>query len=264
LDWDLWLGTAPERDYNPIYVPANWRGWADFGTGALGDMGCHFMDVPFRALKLGYPESVECSVGSVYSGFFVEEYYTDSLPPSSTIHFRFPARTGMPPVSLSWYDGGIKPQRPEELLPDEPMGVWDGGILFEGSKGKIMAGLFGNDPTLLPTSKMKGTTLPDAEKPFVEGGPGGHQQQWVKACKKGYGTYTSSSFDESGPLTETVLMGNLAVLSYNLMERDADGRNQFPGRKKLLWDGENMKIRNFEAANQFVRRRYRGAWEIGE
>lgn len=262
LDWDLWLGTAPQRDYNPAYLPAIWRGWTDFGTGSLGDMGCHFIDVPYRALKLGYPEAVECSVGSVYTGFFEEAVYTDSYPPSSITYIHFPAREGMPPVQLVWYDGGMKPRRPDELLPDEPMGTIDGGIIFEGTKGKLMAGIFGNNPTLLPTRLMKETNLPPSKFPFVEGGPEGHQQQWVKACKQGYGAYTSSSFDKSGPLAETVLMGNLAVRSYNYSEKDAKGNLAYPGRKKLLWDGINQRITNFEPANQFVKRNYRGSYTL--
>lgn len=258
--WDLWLGTAPRRDFNPIYLPANWRGWVDFGAGSLGDMGCHFIDVPYRALKLHYPVSVECSVGSVYTGFFEEAVYTDSFPPSSKIHIQFPARGKMPPVEMVWYDGGIKPKRPDELLPDEALGEWDGGILFEGTKGKLMAGLFGRNPTLLPTKKMSTTTLPASKYPFVEGGSEGHQKQWVQACKKGHGAYTSSPFEQSGPLTETVLMGNLAVLSYNYSEKNAKGERNYPGRKKLLWDGENMRITNFEPANRFVKREYRTGW----
>lgn len=260
LDWDLWLGTAPVRDFNPIYLPAIWRGWSDFGTGSLGDMGCHFIDVPYRALQLKYPVSVECSVGSVYSGFFKEEIYTDSYPPSSVTTIQFPARDKMVPVKLIWYDGGIKPQRPDELLPDEPLAEWDGGMIFEGSKGKLMAGLFGRNATLLPTAKMKTTQLPKSKFPFVENGSEGHQQQWVKACKQGYGAYTSSSFDKSGPLAETVLMGNLAVRSYNYRERDAKGNFVYPGRKKLLWDGSNMRITNFDPANAFVKRTYRNGW----
>jgi len=262
LDWNLWLGTAPPREYNPIYVPANWRGWVDFGTGSLGDMGCHFIDVPYRSLKLGYPVSVECSVTSVYTGFFQEAFYTDSYPPSSKTHIQFPQRGNMPALEMIWYDGGIKPKRPAELLPDEPLGEWDGGIIFEGTKGKIMAGLWGRNPTLLPTKKMKEVKLPDPKKAKVEGGVYGHQTQWVNACKKGYGGYTSSPFSESGPLTETVLMGNLAVLSYNYIEKDSKGNNQFPGRKKLLWDGANMKITNFDPANQFVKRKYAGDWKL--
>ncbi|HEX5023679.1 MAG TPA: Gfo/Idh/MocA family oxidoreductase [Agriterribacter sp.] len=260
VDWDLWLGTAPQRDYNPAYLPAIWRGWVDFGTGSLGDMGCHFIDVPYRALQLGYPTAVETSVGSVYTGFFQEAIYTDSYPPSAKTHIQFPARAGMPAVEMIWYDGGIRPKRPEELLPDEEMGEYDGGIIFEGTKGKIMAGLFGRNPTLLPTRKMKETELPKSKFDFVEGGSEGHQQQWVKACKQGYGAYTSSSFDKSGPLTETVLMGNLAVHSYNHFETDAKGNKKFNGRKQLLWDGEAMRITNFEPANQFVKRTYRGNW----
>jgi hypothetical protein len=208
VDWDLWLGTAPQRDFTPAYLPATWRGWTDFGTGSLGDMGCHFIDVPFRALKLGYPISVECSVTSVYNGFFKEVFYTDSYPPSSKIHIQFPARGKMGPVELIWYDGGIKPKRPPELLPDEPMGDGSGGMIFEGTKGKLMAGLFGTHPALLPTSKMQTAKLPKSKFPFVERGAEGHQTQWVQACKKGFGAYTSSSFDTAGPLTGTVLMGN--------------------------------------------------------
>ncbi len=262
LDWDLWLGTAPVRDFNPLYVPANWRGWVDFGTGSLGDMGCHFIDVPYRALKLGYPTAVECSVTSVYTGFFQEAFYTDSYPPSSKTHLQFPKRNNMPAVEMIWYDGGIKPKRPIELLPDEQLGEWDGGILFEGSKGKIMAGLFGRNPTLLPTRKMKEVKLPAMKRPKVERGVEGHQTQWTNACKKGYGAYTSSPFSDSGPLTETVLMGNLAVRSYNQIVKNAKGENTFPGRKQLLWDGPNMKITNFDLANQFVKRTYRQPWKL--
>jgi len=262
LDWNLWLGTAPERDFNPTYLPATWRGWVDFGTGSLGDMGCHFIDVPYRTLKLGYPISVECSVGGVWTGFFKEAVYTDSYPPSAKIHIHFPAREKMVPVELVWYDGGIKPERPAELLPDEAMGEDSGGIIFEGTKGKLMAGLFGRNPTLLPSSKMKDAKLPKAARSFVERGSEGHQTQWANACKKGYGAYTSSSFDQSGPLTETVIMGNLAVRSYNYSEKDSKGNPVYPGRKKLLWDGANMKITNFEPANQFVKRNYRGDWKL--
>lgn len=260
VNWNLWLGTAPVRDYNPLYIPANWRGWVDFGTGSLGDMGCHFMDVPYRALKLKYPVAVECSVTATYTGFFQEVYINDSYPSSSKIHIHFPARESMPAVEMIWYDGGIKPSRPAELLPDEAFGEWDGGILFEGSKGKIMAGLWGRNPTLLPTRLMSVTSLPAPERPLVPGGAEGHQTEWTNACKKGYGAYTSSPFSEAGPLTETVLMGNLAVLSYNHVVKDKKGNNTFPGRKQLLWDGPGMKITNFEPANNFVKRTYRTGW----
>ena len=263
VHWDLWLGTAPFRDFNPLYIPANWRGWVDFGTGALGDMGCHFMDVPFRALKLKYPDSVYCSASSKWKGFFEVDNTMDSYPAATKIHLQFPRRGDMIPVELIWYDGGILPERPPELLPDEQMGEWDGGILFEGSTGKMMAGLFGRNPTVLPTKSMKDIPLPVPARPLVPNGEEGHQQQWVRACKSGYGSYTSSSFAEAGTLTETVIMGNLAVLSYNYAEAIDDWVQwTYPGRKELLWDGPNMRITNFEPANQFVRRSYRSPWEL--
>jgi hypothetical protein len=142
------------------------------------------------------------------------------------------------------------------------MGQWDGGIIFEGTKGKLMAGLFGEKPTLLPTKRMKEVNLPPSKFALVEGGTAGHQTQWVNACKKGYGAYTSSSFDKSGPLTETVLMGNLAVRSYNYQEKNSKGEISYPGRKQLLWDGINQRITNFEPANQFVKRTYRGSYTL--
>ena len=257
LDWNLWLGTAPLRDYNPAYLPAIWRGWVDFGSGSLGDMGCHFIDVPYRSLKLGYPVCVETSIGSVYTGYFKELINTDGFPPSSKTHIRFPQRGSLVPMEMVWYDGGILPRRPDELLPDEPMGEESGGMIFEGTKGKLMAGIFGKNATLLPTRLMKENTLPKSNYPFVEGGSEGHQQQWVKACKKGYGTYTSSDFAVAGPLTETVIMGNLAVRSYQYSETNSKGAKLFPGRKQLLWDGDRMQISNFEPANHFVKREYR-------
>jgi hypothetical protein len=137
------------------------------------------------------------------------------------------------------------------------MGEIDGGIIFEGTKGKLMAGLFGRNPTLLPTSKMKDAVLPKSDQPFVPGGWDGHQAQWTSACKKGWGAYTSSPFSLAGPLTETVLMGNLATRSYNLRQPRKDGGYSYPGRKQLLWDGKAMRITNFDEANQFVKRQYR-------
>jgi predicted dehydrogenase len=257
LDWNLWLGTAPQRDYNPAFLPAIWRGWVDYGSGSLGDMGCHFIDSPYFALKLGYPVSVETSIGSVYSGYFKEVINTDGFPPSAKSYIQFPQRGSMVPVKMVWYDGGILPERPAELLPDEVMASVDGGMIFEGTKGKLMAGKFGANATLLPTSLMKDRTMSKSKFPLVDGGSEGHQMQWVKACKIGYGAYTSSDFAIAGPLTETVLMGNLAVRSYQYSETGTDGKPVYPGRKKLLWDGEKMEVTNFAPANQFVKRNYR-------
>ncbi len=262
VDWDLWLGTAPKRDYHEAYMPFRWRGYWDFGTGALGDMGCHFMDVPFRAMKLGYPSSVECSVGSVYKDFFEEAFFDDVCPPSSTIHMKFPV-TEQPnkEISFSWYDGGIRPKLPEGCDYQTVFGNVDGGVMFIGTKGVLTAELFGNSPRLWPETKFKDFELNIPTRPLVKGSIDGHQQQFVQACKQGFGTYTSSSFDQSGPLTEIVLMGNLAVRSYLYREAKAKGEGyNFPGRQKLVWDGANMKITNFDIANQFVKREYRTGW----
>lgn len=262
VNWDLWLGNAPKRDYHEAYMPFRWRGYWDFGTGALGDMGCHFMDVPFRAMKLGYPTSVECSVGSVYADFFQEAFFDDVCPPSSSIHLKFPAqKPGGKEISLSWYDGGIRPQLPEGCDYQTVFGDTDGGLLFIGTKGILSAEMFGNNPKLWPEKKFETVKLASPTRPLVQGSNEGHQQQFVQACKKGYGAYTSSAFNESGPLTEIVLMGNLAVRSFLYREEKANGKGfNFPGRQKLLWDGANMKITNFEAANQFVKRDYRTGW----
>ena len=258
VNWPLWLGTAPARDYHEAYMPTRWRGYWDFGTGALGDMGCHFMDVPFRALNLKYPTSVECSVGSVYTDFFKEAFYDDVCPPSSAIHLTFPSDDRkVKEVKFSWFDGGIRPQLPDGVEYNDVFRDDNGGMLFIGTKGMLTGGLFGSDPKILPVGKAADKALPAPRKPLVEGKIDGHQQQWVKACKQGYGAYTSSSFDQSGPLTETVLMGNLAIRSYLAREG-----GKFTGRKKLLWDGDNMKITNYDYANQFVKRQYNGGYTL--
>lgn len=260
LDWNLWLGPAPFIEYNPAYVPFNWRGWWTFGTGALGDMACHILDPVFRILPVDFPSEVECSTSTVWTGIFQEGYYPDSCPPSSIIHYRFPGKNGKPDIKLTWMDGGLLPERPDELLPDEPMGSWDGGVIFEGTKGKMMIDCYGQNPRLLPTAKMQTTTMPAQTLPRV---PEGHYVQWVNAAMKGYGkSITSSPFDYAGPLTEAILMGNLAIRSYNLRIKNAEGKDTYPGRKKLLWDARNMKITNFDEANAFVKRDYREGWTL--
>jgi predicted dehydrogenase len=260
LDWDLWLGTAKQMDYNPAYLPFNWRGWWEFGTGALGDMGCHIFDAAFRILPIDYPTEVECSATTAWEGFFKQADYADSCPASSIIHLKFPKKNASGVIHMTWMDGGLLPERPEELLPDEPMGDANGGIIFEGTKGK-MIGNYAIPPLLLPTSRMKEVTLPEATIKRV---PEGHYVQWVNACVAGFGkAELSSPFDYSGPLTESVIMGNLAIRSYNLRSTSSDGKQiTFPGRKKLLWDAKNMKITNFDDANAFVKRSYRAPWTL--
>ena len=252
LDWDLFIGPAEWRPYHPSYTPWNWRAWWDFGTGALGDMACHIMDPAFKALKLKYPSSVEASTVVQWAKMWNRQDYPASCPQASMIHFDFPARGEMPPVTLHWYDGGLMPRRPIELKDDEPMGNWDGGVLFEGDDGKLMCDTYGAKPRLLPSERMSYFKQPE---PVLERVTVSHQRNWVEAIKNG--TPCSSSFDYAGPFTETVLMGNLALRS--MIVKDGDS---YPGRKRLLWDGENMRITNFEAANQFVKRNYREGWNF--
>lgn len=261
LDWDLWLGPAAYRPYSAKYMPFKWRGWWDFGTGSLGDMGCHLIDPAYRALKLTTPTSVEATATTVWVGDFVEADYKDSCPPSSVVKMQFPARDTMPACELWWYDGGLRPMRPEELGPNEEFGTWDGGVLFEGSKGKIVTGIYGDNATLLPTSKMKDFTPP---KPFLPRHTGEHQMVWVNAIKNN--TPTSSPFEYACPLTETLLIGNLAVRCYDY-KRLKPGKTptswapyEYPGRVRLEWDSAKMRVTNFEEANRFVRRDYREGW----
>lgn len=259
LDWDLWLGVAKPIEYNPAYLPFNWRGWWNFGTGALGDMGCHVMDAAFRILPIDFPSEVECSTTTEWAGFFDQAHYDESCPASSIIHLKFPRKDGKGNINLTWMDGGLLPKRPDELLPNEQMGDWDGGYIFEGTKGKMM-GNYNTSPVLLPTSRMKDIKLPKQTIARVPGGPDGHYTQWVDACKAGYGKMQlSSPFDYAGPFTEAVIMGNLALRSYAMRGPNGEG---FPGRKKLLWDAKNMKITNFDEANQFVKREYREGWSL--
>jgi len=259
LDWDLWLGPVKQMDYNPAYLPFNWRGWWNFGTGALGDMGCHIMDAAFRILPIDYPSEVECSSTTAWSDFFKEAHYYDSAPASSIIHLKFPRKDGKGNIGLTWSDGGLLPKRPEELLPEEEMGDGANGYIFEGTKGKLM-GNYAVAPRLLPTSRMKDTTFPKPSLPRVAGAEWGHYTQWVDACIAGYGKIElSSPFEFAGPFTEAVLMGNLAIRSYGMFQEKPWG---YPGRKKLLWDAKNMKITNFDPANEFVKREYRSGWTL--
>jgi len=253
LDWDLWLGPTKYEPYNPVYVPFNWRGWWSFGTGALGDMACHIMDPIYRILPIKYPDSAECSIANQWLDMWKEANYIDSCPMASIIHLNYPRTDKKGSIKVSWYDGGLLPQRPDELLPEEPFGNWDGGCLFIGTKGKLLMDCYGANPRLLPTRLMKEVNLP---KPTLKRVPEGHYLQWVNACIAGYGKgETSSPFEYAGPFTESVLMGNLAIRSAMMVNPKMKGwEDKYLGRKKLLWDAENMKITNFDEANQFVKR----------
>jgi predicted dehydrogenase len=251
LDWDLWLGPAPERPYNPIYVPFRWRGWWDFGTGALGDIGCHAMDPAFRALKLGAPESVQGASTRVN---------TDSFPLGSMITYQFPARSAevqttntftdglngaaaggieMPPCKLVWYDGGLRPPRPDGLPEGHKMG--DNGRLLVGDKGFILG------TTVYPEACAKEAA---AVPSTIKRSPG-HYLEWALACKGG--KPAGSNFNFAGPLAEAVLLGNVA-LRVQLREELTICR--------LMWDSKAFRVTNLEDANKFIKRDYRPGWTL--
>jgi len=245
LDWDLWLGPAPYRPYHPVYHPSRWRGWWDFGCGALGDIGCHLFDPVLAALKLKYPISIEasCSTYVAPDKMWGKVKNTETYPRASIVHYSFPARGGMPPVKLHWYDGGLMPERPEEL--ESGRQLPDNGVLFVGDKGKMAVVNFGGSPRIIPEEKMRDYKRPPKILERVEGGEDGHERNWIRACKGG--KPAGSNFDYSGPMTESVVMGNLAT--------------RYPG-KKLEWDGEKMEVTNFAEANQLVNPPYRQGWSL--
>jgi len=244
LDWDLWIGPAAMRPYHPTYHPGTWRAWWDFGTGSLGDLGCHIMDPAFWALKLKYPISVEGCISTYWQGLWQKtEPKNEQYPRSTIVRYKFPAREGMPEVKLTWWDGGMMPPRPEALEKGRRMGDDDGGVLLIGDKGLLMCGCYGSGPRLVPESRMKEYRQPTKTLERVPGGR--HEQDWVRACKGG--KPASSSFDYSGPFAETVLMGNLAI--------------RYPNRE-LLWDGGKMEVTNDKEANAYVRRQYRQGWML--
>jgi predicted dehydrogenase len=261
LDWNLWLGTAPEKDFVDKLVPFNWRGWWDYGTGALGDMGCHLIEAPFSVLNLKYAKEVEASVGSVYVDEFKRGYFPESCPPSSHVTLKFPKTNKTKgDVTLHWMDGGIQPERPEELEANETFGDGGNGTLFIGTKGKMMSETYSANPKLLPLSRNKDIKVAP-KYARVPDGANGHYKQWVEAAIAGYGKQeVSSPFEIAGPLTEALLMANLAIRSFDI-QKTVNGKVTYPGRyTKMLWDNDNMKVTNFDEANQFVKREYRKGW----
>jgi predicted dehydrogenase len=268
MNWDAWIGPAQMIDFHPAYHPFKWRGWWAFGTGALGDMGCHLIDPPFRALQLGYPTEVEASAGAVYTKDWTAEYLPDSCPPSSTVTMKFnKTARSKSDVTMTWYDGGIRPARHPIIPANDATGDENGGVMMIGTKGVITCGLFGWFGKIYKNNGEK-VEMPahlinwDSTKNDF-----GHQAHWADACKAGFGSAEhkalTSSFDYSGPLSETVLMGNIALRSLTLRKQKQGGGFEYLGQKKLLWDGQNMKITNFDEANQFVKREYRSGWGLG-
>ena len=220
LDWDLWLGPAPERPYHSAYHPWSWRNWWDFGTGQLGDLGCHKLSTVFKALELGHPTSVEASSTAVNP---------ETYPMGVIARYEFPARGDRPPVALTWSDGGLQPPRPEGLEPGRRMA----DVIYMGETGTIMG------HRLVPESRMQAYGRPPKVLPRSPG----HDKEWVDACRGG--PPAGSDFvRHSGLLTEAVLLGNVAV-------RAGD---------RLLWDGPNLRITNAEKANAYLHRDYRDGW----
>ena len=243
LSWDLWLGPAPTRPFHPCYVPQKWRGWLDFGTGGLGDMGCHIFDHIVWSLKLGAPTSVEASYSTYVPGKMTwdKPKNTETYPRASIVTYEFPTREGFPPVTLTWYDGGLMPPRPEELPQDLKMGDTYGGALYVGSKGKILCGSHGaNGLRIWPEKRMEEYQRP----PKTLARSIGHYKEWITACKGG--EPAASHFDYAGPMTETVLLGNAAIRA----------------GAKLYWDSENMSFPNLPDADQFLHRPYRDGWNL--
>ena len=231
MDWDLWIGPAAMREFHRAYHPATWRCWWDFGCGMMGDRGAHTLDAVYAALKLGAPTSIEAtSCGNT----------PDVHPLSAIVTFRFAARGNLPPVKLTWYEG-TRPPRPEELEDGRVLGNREGGALFIGTKGKLMAGVYGESPRLLPEKLMKEAALPPKTLPRVKGS---HEMNWVAACKGG--PAAGADFAYSGPLTELCLLGNVA--------KRLDAR--------IEWDPVNLKTPNLPAAEEWVRRPRRQGWEL--
>jgi predicted dehydrogenase len=230
LDWDLWLGPAPYRPYHPAYHPAVWRCWWDFGVGMMGDRGAHTLDAAVWALDLDAPESVEAASCGLNP---------ETHPVSAVVTYRFPARGERPPVKLTWYEG-LRAPRPEDLedgrrLPEE------GGLIFKGTRGKLMCGVYADSPRLVPEKLMATAARPDRTIPRIEGG---HEQEWARACKAG--SKAGAGFEYSGPLTEICLLGNVA--------KRLDAR--------IVWDPVNLRVTNNPEAEAWIRKPCRTGWSF--
>ena len=273
LDWDLFIGPAPYRPYHPSYTPWNWRAWWDFGTGALGDMGCHIIDPVYKALDLGFPYSFEGTSSQVN---------TESAPISEMVTYYFNERPSkgkinMPKVKFTWYDGGHKPERPKGIKPGTNLGNWGGGAIFHGTKGTLVCGTYAMDPIIIGREDN-----PPAVTNEIRRVKTSHEMDWIRACKENKNSRVEarSNFSYSGPLNEVVVMGNLAIRLQDL-------------KRRLDWDAENMRITNIsdtdeisvvttdkfdiidgdpkwntkytkinakQAASEYVKRAYRAGW----
>lgn len=254
MNWDLWIGPASMRPYHPAYHPCCWRAWVDFGTGWMCDRGCHTFDPIVWALQLGAPTSVDaatlgqtdethCVAGVMTFHFPAREVAVGPSMPGAAgaLTGDKAKRVTLPPVKVTWYDG-LRAPRPVELEEGRKQADGDGGVIFHGSKGKLMCGTYGNSPRLIPESRMRDYKRPEPTLPRV---PDSHEMDWVRACKAGQPA--GAHFDYSGPLTEICLLGNIA--------KRVGGR--------IEWDAENMKVTTPNEANQFVKTPYREGWSLG-
>ena len=249
LDWDVWLGPAQERPYHPVYHPFNFRGWYDFGTGALGDMACHTFHIIVKALGLGAPASVSAAVTVIREPLKKGDTpepdwtrskrgsYPETFTSSSMVTWDFPARGDQPPVRMTWYDGGLRPPRPLEMSADRNLGA--DGLLFVGEKGTLLSG-FSGGIRFLSAEQEKSLAAPEKTLPRTKG----HYMEWVDACKGG--APANCNFDFAAPITEIALLGVVA---------------QRTG-KFLLWDAEAMSFPNDAAATQLLRPEYRRGWSL--
>src|SRR5699024_2820757 len=218
IHWDLWIGPSPYRPYHPDYAPFAWRGRWDFGSGSLGDMGSHIMDQPYWALELGMPEQVHASS---------TPFNSEAFPIGSSVHYKFLGNSDRGLIELNWYDGGLMSHRTTELADGKPMGAGDGGLIFYGTEGMLMADVYGENARFIPASDINQIGQPEKT---MERSPGIHEE-WVAAAK-GNGE-TSSNFKYASALTETMLLGNMAI-------RFSDSHN------KLQWAGDNMRVKNLK------------------
>jgi len=234
INWDLWVGPSPMRPYHPCYHPFSWRGWWDFGTGCLGDIGCHQFSAVFKALKLGHPTSVEaCSSNHPFG----PEIANETAPLASITRWQFPAQGERAAVTLTWWDGGLKPPRPEELEPDRAFAEND-WVMIVGDKGKMFSH-YGH--RIIPEEKARQIGRPPRVLPRSPG----HYQEWIQAIKGG--PPAGSDFaTHAAHLTEVVMLGNIAIRT----------------KEKLLWDGENLRFTNSEAANALINPPYREGWSL--
>ena len=231
LSWDLFLGVAPAVDYHPIYHPFNWRGWVDWGQGALGDMGAHLIDHPVWGLKLGLPTTIE-TIATPFNGL--------SYPHATTTYYEFPARQGLPPVRLTWYDGGLLPARPAELGEEKLNPT--GGVLYIGTKGKMLQDTYGGIPRILPMELHNSLGAPAEKTPRVP--HQAHEMNWVNAIRGR--EEASVPFSYASHLTEIMLLGIVALRA----------------NTKLHYDGANMRVTNHAGANEFLTRQYRAGYSL--